>query len=400
METDVKKSAVDLLREVIAINRAQQVRARELNTRAGKKVFPAFTLQEWEERLKPFLAGAVSASTIPDIGSLRLAPLDEQVVELVLAENPETVPVLGESHAVVYENGRAPRVVFEGSSILDGNRWRELPDAGVKLPGVRAVEIVVSFGYYDSITEVDIPRLKEKLRMKLNQKQWDEWSESARPSIALPDFASDEVVFPAIATSVYGTCAVTGEALVAFGTIEAYRGWSSDPLTWNPKWFRSCEEAEVTRAKSAEKLVGEIAKAREEKVSKEARGAAEMAQAKTKSLYDSLSYGEIGDELRSRLYSARYAHLPFQSAELYQWTVDTEALCTEVEADVAQAMRKKEEENARTRQRARPILRPGETVRAVGAEEAATTTPSPVCADSIKRAPLNLSALRSKWGAR
>lgn len=138
--------------------------------------------------------------------------------------------------------------------MVEQNRWNDLPDTGIKLPGGRAVEIkvVTSSGWYGSShSDTNIPALKEKVRNHFNQKVWEEWQ---KPEIVIPDLAAEGATIPEIATREYGKCVVTSAPLISYGAIFAYQYYSNDPITWKYDWYRERKAAEEKRTKAVSAL--------------------------------------------------------------------------------------------------------------------------------------------------
>lgn len=335
----------DLLQEVITANRARQKRARELNVRAGEKIFPVLAQSEMEEWLKPLLSGAVSAATVPNIELLRLPELDQELADKVVHENPESVELLGKTTAVEYQEGREPRIVLRLEKLEDP-LWRELPDDGIRLPGGRKIQVAIrtAYGCDDIAADSDISRLKEKMRGHLNRKQWDEWRE--RPGIAIPG-DDDNTAVPEITMVQYGSCTVTGEPLMAFGTLapKVHRYYSSDPQ-FEVQWYRLRADAEASFSKAVVKLEEIKAEARANRELAEAKAAAETVKAKISDITSRKGWYDIDYSLRSKLEDRRYGYLPSTVAELRQWIAETNALIAEVEAVSAEAERKKVEKEA------------------------------------------------------
>ncbi len=243
---------MDTLQAVIEENRQKQKEARNLNIRAGETVFKVMSRAEWRDWLTDRLEGARKADEIINFEALRLPDLNPELVEKILAENPDTVEVLGRQLLVHYSTGSLPQIVLEGD-LVEENRWMELSDEGVKLPGGRSVsvKIVVDPHYYGGrFSNSDILKLKEEVKNYLNRKIWDSWE---KPRIPIPDFSADDTV-PEIEVREYGQCAVTGEPLLVYGTIVSQRIWSDEPIRWSYEWYRERNQAEEKREKAMQAL--------------------------------------------------------------------------------------------------------------------------------------------------
>lgn len=333
------------VQKIIDENKQVQQRARELNHRAGENVFEVMSQEQIKLWLMERLNGARSIWEIDSVEALRFPSLDEELIQLVLSENPDTLRVLDSEFPVEYRGTSMPRVTLRKENGVD--RWQELPDQGVKLPSGRPVEVVLSFDYYTSWASSSIPKLKEKVRSHLNQTQWENWRE--RPAILAPNFDIENAALPEITEIIYGQCVITGEPLKAFGTLQAHRGWySSDPVRWGAVWFRTREEVDSYHTKAQAEFEKELTKAREKR---EQEGAQKEAQAAKEQLraYQSHKdwYSSVEYSLRCRVNDRAGAYyLPSAVAELKQWTIETKALVAEAEQAIAEIQRKREEEEA------------------------------------------------------
>lgn len=245
------------LQEVFEKNRVRQNRARALNVRVGREAFTVFTAAQIAEALATALPNARRMRDIPYPEDFLLPALDAQEETRVLVECPDKVLVLGEELGVEYADGygrsrTTPRVTLS-SEAVKAHSWNRLPDEGVKLPGGRAMEVVVGLGYYGAtIAGSDIPQLKSKVREHLNRGQWECWR---RPAMQVPDPAAEDSVVPFV-IACYGKCVVTGEELKAYGTavVNTNRWYASDPWL-TAQWFRDLAEAQNAADATAQKLV-------------------------------------------------------------------------------------------------------------------------------------------------
>jgi hypothetical protein len=334
----------ELVQAVITVNKERQAQARQLNLRAGQKLFTVLSREEMFTWVSERIAGAQSIREISNPANLRLQAFDQNLVDTVVRENPESITLLGRQVVVEYREGCQPKVTLKLETGNDTS-WRQLPNDGVKLVGGRMIEVNISFGWYDSVSGTDIPKLKEQMRERLNRKLWEAWQ---KPVVTLPDLASVQVVIPNIITVPYGTCVVEGTPLVAYGVaaVKYSRYYSSDPW-FEGKWYQNKTEAEAAHANSVSKL-GEIrAEIRNQQELLNVKAQAQAAQIKVGSMYDQHYYNtELSRDLKDRLYNRRYAHLPSSLDELRQWTVETNALFAEVETFFVEGIRRKQEEEA------------------------------------------------------
>ena len=293
------------LLEAVAANKARQTRAREMNTRAGENLFKVYSGAELLEFALQKLAGARRVAEIASPEALLLPGLDQVEIARVERENPLQIEFCDQSFKVDYSSGSQPRVSL-GSEITPDGIWRKLPDDGVLLPGGR--QVLVSLGYYPSVCDADIPRLKEKVRNHLNRRQWDEWT--SRPEIILPNPTIEGSEVAPIAEAVYGTCVVTNQPLLAFGIASPkYRYYETDPY-FEGRWFQNRAEAEAERVKLAEKLAALRQELVERKALAEARLEAGQAKERVQSAYQVCQSQGKDNSLRNALYEHAYGYLP------------------------------------------------------------------------------------------
>ena len=314
------------LNAVLRANTKRQERARQLNLKTGERTFKVYSPEEMVERFVAALSGARRMSEVLRPEALALPALDENLAASVLRDNPDVVNLLGNELAVEYEDGYGhsrpnPRVKLSDET-TKANGWNCLPDEGVRLPGGRLVEVVVSFGYYNTISDTDIPQLKAKVREHLNREQWDRWSD--KPEMAVPDPTVEGSEVPFV-TAVYGRCVATGKELTAYGTMQASRSWSSDPITWKPVWCRDKAEAEKVRAEAAQKL-------EEKRELETARAEAETAREVLRGLPGRDGWDNLDRELRRQVGSWQDLFLPRTIDELRADKAETEALIAKVES--------------------------------------------------------------------
>ena len=236
-----------------------QKRARDLNIRAGKPVFRVYNSQElsrlFEEKLQGAkCVGAVTREIIIDL--LTLAQIDENTVQQVLNDNPESITINGINYEVKYEQYHSPRIFIDASN-GDNTQWLELPeeDAYIYLPSGQKVEVRVQYGggTYDKCVGTEISKLKQELTERLNNTQWEN---ANFPDLPQPD-ESDyfAITIPEVEEMIYGTCVTTGSPLRAYGSVRLNqcRYYEGDPL-FSTAWFRDRESAQEARTKALEKL--------------------------------------------------------------------------------------------------------------------------------------------------
>jgi len=99
----------------------------------------------------------------------------------------------------------------------------------------------------------EVARAEQEVELtRQNEQQWLAWH--TRPTIVMPDIDVDHPNIP-IEEVAYGTCAINGTPLIAYGTFKCLNGvfkynasvWSESATFIEPVWHRSLEEAETTR---------------------------------------------------------------------------------------------------------------------------------------------------------
>lgn len=321
--------------EVIAVNKRRQDRARELNQRAGKGLFKVFSRSELVQFVVERLGGARRQAEIPQPEGLLLPELDEAVVGEVLRDNPDEVEVCGRKVSVRYSERSDPfvRIDFKREHFKD---WLKLPGDGVRLPGGREVVLYSAIDGYGFYIESPSSKFPAKARECLNAGAWQSFEQSwGKPMIELPDPAVETSEVPTVCEYQYGTCAITNEALFAYGTV-AVRGYryTSDPY-FEAKWFRGREEAESVRSLSVDKLLALKCELAEQKVVAEARVKAEKVKAEALLLYRQL-HSVVGNEVADRLYRLSYEYLPQDLHGLQSWIEGSASVLVTAKALVAE----------------------------------------------------------------
>jgi hypothetical protein len=337
---------------VITANKARQARAKELNARSGEKTFPVLSREELATWLQEKLDGAISVATVKDLEQLRLPPLGQELVDLVVTENPDSIKVLGRDCAVNYvdyrEARKYPQVKIDFRE-EQANDWQNLPDV-INLPSGREVAFYSAIDGYGYYIDCRSSEFKAKVRDGLNESQWSNWPETARPAIVLPDPADENSVVADVITTCYGKCVVTATDLVAFGTValNPYRNYESD--SWfKVLWTRNRTEAEQAHDAVVAKIVTikeevkrrreeEERRAREESMLATLRSQAELAKVRVGGYYESLCHkSDIDPVLRDRLYERRYDYRAPSTADgLRRWILETDALCEEAKTVTAE----------------------------------------------------------------
>lgn len=157
----------NLLMEVIETNLRTQKQARDLNVRAGERIFPIMSRLEKKAWLMGKLQGARSVAEIKDLDSLFLPALDIAIIEKIMAENPDTVEVEGETLGIKYEQDWNNNFIC--SIEISEEFVRQVRIEKLYLPGGRNVRLLCGSYSADSI-----PELVEKLEKYRIKKSWEE----------------------------------------------------------------------------------------------------------------------------------------------------------------------------------------------------------------------------------
>ncbi len=313
------------LMAVIAGNQAGQRKAEEWNKRAGRDVFHVPTSEQLAQWVFEKLGGARRMSEIANPNVLRRPAPDQAMVDEILRDNPDQIKIAGQYYSVVYTTGR-PVIIM---SVHD-QYWRHLPDAGVLLPGGRVVEVRFSLDFYNVISGTDIPVLKEQVRQHLINRQWESWR---RPGLALPDPEKPGTGVSAPLPVQYGTCAVTGGSLWAYGVARPMMYAMYSFQLFEAYWTRDKAEAESVYAQSVVKLA---------EVREQNRIQKEMERLRDEVQRQNLQLEELAHRLRSnyrlqdQIWQRRYALVPATITGLQDRIKTTAVLIEELTAAVGQ----------------------------------------------------------------
>lgn len=338
--------------DLVKQNKERRSLAQELNLRAGEaNLFPVGSREELLKMITARLAGARRWSEVKDPTALLVAAPDAELAELVQSENPDEIDLCGSRLRVEYGESRAPRVSLSREAVAL-HAWRDLPDAGVRLPGGRLVEVVVPFGYYDTISGTDLVQLKDQARARANRVQWDNWPSESRPAISLPDPAKEASVVPEIIECQYGTSVVDGAALVAHGAarLRNSRWYASDPY-FEGAWYQTRADAETVRVAAVAKLEEIRKEALEQKRVAEARTAAETAKEALRNLRSHQAWWDLDGDLRARVEERAGVSLSYvDAANLPQWTEDSQDILERAQAALEVAVSAKADAERRARE--------------------------------------------------
>lgn len=312
-------------KEAMSTNSALLMRARRLNTRAGKEIFPVPSREKLTKIFAVALEGARRIAEIRDVSALLLPPLDEQMIEKVLREQPDTITVLGEKVVVEYRSEYAPRIRldFRGD---DSRKWLQLPDDGIHLPGGREVAMyaaVEGYGYY---IEALSSQFKVKVCECLNQGLWDNWR---KPELPTPT----DSILP-ITEVEYGQCVVTNTPLLAYGTVR-YDSWNG---LWISYWSRSMADTKQMHEQTCIKFVEVKEKAVRDALNKRIR-----------ELYGTSCNRRLPEEMHEHLRLTVYGYEGGATtvAEMEALIAEVEAVMATIAEQKAEAERKQREAEAR-----------------------------------------------------
>lgn len=317
-----------------------QNQARKLNLQAGKDIFPIMSLDDRVSWLRQRLKGAPRRlSEIANFESLQLPELDQGFIEMVLADNPDTIEVLGRTVPVEYSDC-APciHIDFRGDDL---KKIVCLPDEGVFLPGGREVAIYSAIEGLPYYIKAKSSQFKRKVYKDLNEKLWENWQS---PEIPIPDLTTEDAVIPEIIIRKYGKCAVSGVSLLAYGSVVAYRYWSNDPITWKYEWYRERAEAERKRAEAKELFAEFWAEAERKRKIRQAQSVAQDIKERIGKLYYADDKELLQKDLRNQLYEHHHGWIPSGLEDILEWIAKAEAICTKVEVAYENMRRKRAEE--------------------------------------------------------
>lgn len=331
----MKFSRKDLVLEVMKLNKIRQQEAARLNARAGSQVFPVFTREGLKQWIAKRLEGARRLEDVEKPLNLLLLPLDAKLIDLVEAENPKKVEVLGEMKEVSYTI-TPPQICFD-SDFFKSNKWLDLLDQ-VVLPSGRLVQVRVAIDWSSYDVQTDLKKLKSNLTAFANAAQWSNWND--KPEIPVPVPADAETVLPEITTAIYGQCVISGKNLVAYGTVSYSHSFYSGS-SFSVKWFKSQEEAEATRKKTVEAFEAEqLRLAEQQQVEAEKKKAEKHMASIARHHYESRE--KCSSETWPLLCDLRNSYAPKEFEKLKEYNKKTEAVIAQVEADISEFNRKKE----------------------------------------------------------
>jgi hypothetical protein len=326
---------------VIEANRARQKRARELNIRAGEDLFKVFSKGELLEFTLRGLAGARRMEEVADSSALLLPELCDDLVLKVQRDNPDEIVVLGEPRKVVYRGvGHAPRIVF-GDQIRSGHLWRQLPDE-IVLPSGKKIEVVVQFGI-NHFCSTEVGSIKDSLLDYANRCEWDRFRSAEKPEITLPDPTMESSQVPEVREYQYGTCVVTNQPLVAFGTVAVKQYHYYNEPEFEVRWCQRMQEAEEARSVAEEKLFFLRKEIMERKQVEIARQEAVASKERVKDVYGFYQSFGRDREIREKLYLRAYGYIPERLDDIRRWTLETDILAEMALGEISEAKKAAQE---------------------------------------------------------
>ena len=193
---------------VIERNRARQEEARKLNLRAGRQIFPVLTQGQIQAWLLERLGGASRVAEITDFSALELPPLDSELVDKTLRENPNTITIERVGELEVHYSSWAP------PSVSVGEGWQKLPPE-LYLPGGQRLAVGISVSGWLYSPNQDIRAAQMAVAEDLAKKAFGAFEE---PDLPVPN-PRDQGAYPEIQTAQYGQNEFTGEPLMAYGAL-------------------------------------------------------------------------------------------------------------------------------------------------------------------------------------
>jgi hypothetical protein len=230
--------------------------------------------------LEASLKGARSVDEIVDFDALKLpenAPHIKERVEqekALSAERQARLDIWRAPAKHVYESiflfgnrfeplSHRPQPVVE----LSAREWFDslhlLPDEGIRLSDGSIVTVRLTWSsYFGSIETSDMRELKAEASALLTTKQWERSEWTKKQELSPPDFDDENYVVPDVIERAYAVDPLTGQPVMAFGTIapETYKSDSGGTGSWRgaadlhqsfvTHWFKSRDEAEKCRSLS------------------------------------------------------------------------------------------------------------------------------------------------------
>ena len=236
-----------MMEAVIQKNRRNQEEARELNVRAGSDVFPLMSHDEWRDWLASRLNGARRTTEVADFDSLLLPQLDPELVQLVIAENPDTVTIEGVSLQIEYGKEYYGGTGTFCRTDVEEEFARKCSSKAVLLPSGRTVEVRCSGYSAKSFTE-----LVEKLERNRIEQCWST-ARSQHGTSWTGDSAKVVGWLPRVGSQVETTRTDNGAGDPIYGYVGLK--WDSGWSEWHLFLADAKEKADEETQKSLEVLV-------------------------------------------------------------------------------------------------------------------------------------------------
>jgi hypothetical protein len=211
----------------------------------------------------------------------------------------------------------------------------------VKLPSGDPVEVSIEAEGMIIARNVDIAPLKQQVTTVLQEQVWRTWLDKrlqSPPPVAIPDAADPSAVIPEIVEEACGVyCPVTGEEMVAFGTVDI-RGEEGLRYTWH----RNLYDAQLGRDRAVARLEGLRRLLQDDAERVRLISEAEQLRQYLGELPNSYA-GLLPDDLVERLRKLRSEKVPPYTPELTDWVARAYTLADRAETVGSEEQRLEEE---------------------------------------------------------
>lgn len=230
-------------------------RMSDLNIRAREEVFSLDVLAHYRDALD----GARCIAEVKNTKTLEFPQLNQENVDAILKENPDTITVLGEELSVSYSEYRAPSV--EIPNLLGNDEWKNLPDEGLFLPSGQEVLVRSTIGYGNGYLAT--PSLKKKMAQREHENMYSNWTDY--PDLHFPSLDDLDAQIPDIVACEVGKHVLDGSPLMIYGTMRIRRlDYYGKSLKFEAVWTKDRVIAEQERESTMIKLSEILKKKRAE----------------------------------------------------------------------------------------------------------------------------------------
>jgi HrpA-like RNA helicase len=217
--------------------------ARRLNIKSGESFLPVVIGEDLVSFLESLIPGRRLA-TIEIRGDQNIELLDQELVDLIQYEYPDTLKIGSVVFTLEYRENQNSRILLT-SDMVKNHVWNEMDfsdavDGELHLPGGAVVEIGIEWSkwktarYYTNTTD-----LKNEIQSKLEENSFDSWT---RPewngSSASASYVSGQEKIPEVSEVQFGFREFTNETLLAYGA-PSFVG----DQTVSIRWFRDRQSA-------------------------------------------------------------------------------------------------------------------------------------------------------------